>query len=104
MNINQEITVALPDWLKHNTGKITKIIQTPTENYYVIEFPGGEMYTYKESDLTPTNESIKRYHRTRVCCSDRTTAHWKGYIHALWREHLITWEEWDTLCDELDEE
>ena len=89
MNKNDKITIALPDGIVR-TGIIKEVVP-----HYVVEFP--------ESDLTPTNECITTYRRLHRTL-EYSSYYWHGYIYALWRENLITYKEWKTLGDELDEE
>ena len=98
MKVGDEITVSLPDWLSCKTGKIVKVLATQAENYYVVEFPNGEMFTYKESELPkplrPEIEEIQNYLKS-ICIPlwnkhDFST----GYIYALWNKDYIDYREY----------
>ena len=59
MTKGDKVTVTTPWWDEPREGVITKKFTTPVENYYVIEFPDGEVITMKESEL-PKDKWLRR--------------------------------------------
>jgi len=105
MTKDEKVCVTTPWWDEPHEGVITKKFHTPVENYYVIEFPNGEMITVKESEIKPNlNSSLGRYNYCRNEMLYKSKDFWSGYLMALWIEDRIKDNQWDVYRNSLDEE
>ena len=95
-----KVTVTTPWWDEPHEGMITKKFHTPIENYYVIEFPDGEMITMKESEIgEPEKQWTINQIKNRL--TNLPEPMWSqqdlaiGYIVALWDREYINYPQFN---------
>ena len=99
MKVGDKVSITTPWWAEPHEGEIVKIFATPQENYYVVEFDGGEMYTAKESEI-PREERMN-LNIQHILTRDETNDFKLGYLSAMYIHDVITEEEYNKYYNAL---
>lgn len=100
MKVGDKVTVSTPWWDEPHEVTIKDVFATPVENYYVVEFPNGEMITAKESELLN-----KPFYRIGKLIDEKphTNEYYHGFINACCIYDIINKKEWEQLYDKIEE-
>jgi len=94
MTKDEKVCVTTPWWDEPHEGVITKKFHTPIENYYVIEFPDGEVITMKESEIPKVpKDQIEETIRLFMGTSLKPATIYglvRGYLFGKWEDDKIT--------------